>query len=493
MGLQTEGRCAYVVLIMAAFWMTEAIPLAITSLIPVFLFPILGVLGTSKVCLVYLKETNMMFIGGLIVAIAIEHCNLHKRIALRVLLWVGTTQKCWGVPFEEYLDNDDGMKAGYRRARVGCLLAVAYSANIGGTGTINGSATNLVLISVLDRMYGIGTGLNYGTWMAFNIPGMLLNIFIAWLWLQGVLFFIEWRERRNQPKKKVKTLEVEKAEKAARSVIVKKYEELGSISFHEFMTLTLFIILILLWLFRQPQFIPGWGDWIKGDRDLEVKDATAAMLIVVFLFIIPAKPKFWCFRESLDGPSESSEALLNWRVVHEKLPWGVVLLLGGGFAMAEASEKSCLSYWLGQKLGTLGFLSPAALVFIITIMTALITEVASNTATATLIMPVLAQLASVVKVNPLYLMLPSTVACSYAFALPVATPPNAIVFEASQMKTTTMMKAGFAMNLICVLVINLMINTLGDYLFDFSTYPYWAEAATSSTYSISSHCNYTLS
>ncbi|CAG0898691.1 unnamed protein product [Darwinula stevensoni] len=383
-------------------------------------------------------------------------------------------------------------REGYQEARIQVLLAVAYSAGLGGTGTLTGSTPNLLLKGFVDEMYGSETGLNYGSWMAFSVPGMLLNVILAWLYLHGIFLLAQWRERRKHPEKGGPSQsEIRKVEVATRAVIDKKYKELGSISFHEFMTLILFIILVLLWFFRDPQFISGWGELIKGDRGLKVGDATPSIFIGFLFFIIPAKPKFWCFRESSDKLSEWSPALLNWRILHEKVPWGLIFLVGGGFAISEASKASCLSYFLGQQMGSLGFMPPALLVFIITLMTAIITEVASNTATATILIPVLAQLANVVKMNPLYLMMPATVACSYAFMLPVATATNAIVYEATQMKTITMIKAGFAMNVICVIVINLMINTLGRGLFDFSKFPEWTGNATLSS-SSSSHCNYTL-
>ncbi|CAG0897896.1 unnamed protein product, partial [Darwinula stevensoni] len=398
---------------------------------------------------------------------------------------------------EEEENEEEELKEGYRDARIQVLLAVAYSAGIGGTGTLTGTGTNLIFKGIVDeyvdfvlvflirgllwgdrgwgegtmlrqrevfvsisRRYGPEAGLNYGTWMAFNVPGLLLNVFIASLWLQGIFLFAQRAPSRS---------EEAKAAEAARAVINKKYAELGSMSFHELLTLILFVALVVLWLSRDPKFVPGWADWIKGKRSREQVISSV-----------------------LDKPSESSEALLNWRILHEKMPWGLILLIGAGFAISKASEVSCMSYWLGQQMGNLRFLSPSVLVFIITLMTAMITEVASNTATASILLPVFAQLANVVRVNPLYLMLPATVACSYAFMLPVATPYNAIVFEATQMKTSTMMKAGFVMNVICVGVINLMINTLGDYLFDFSKFPDWADAVRNSSSSPSSYCNYTL-
>ncbi|XP_063586145.1 Na(+)/citrate cotransporter-like isoform X2 [Penaeus indicus] len=556
-----EARCGYVILVMAVYWMTEAIPLAVTALIPVFAFPLLGILSTGKVCLVYMKETNMMFLGGLTVAIAVEHCNLHKRIALFVILHIGqsprrlmagfmlttmflsmwisnTASTAMMVPIvdailvELYSSRDkDGEgrepagdlsvapqhqsqmelvttngKSGQsqevsespsrdaveaKEAIAGdteaaltstppdeecrafkdmCFLALAYSANLGGTGSLTGTGPNLVTKAVLSSSFSEPTGLNFATWMAFNVPGMLVCVLLAWLWLQFLFMGLCGRKSTIQQT-------TPEREAAVKRLIREKYRQLGPMTHHEATVLTLFVVLVFLWLFRAPEFVPGWSKWFSAafGEDLEVDDATPAMLIVFLLFVLPAKLNFWCFRDP-NAPPTSSPACMTWDVVQKKIPWGVVLLLGGGFAMAEASKVSGLSEWLGEQLRYFDVMPKEAIVFIVCLMTAMLTEVASNTATASILLPVLKELALNIQVNPLYLMLPAAVCCSYAFMLPVATPPNAIVFSAANMRSQDMMKAGFAMNVICVLVITIMINTLGVALFDLQNMPSWANS-----------------
>lgn len=547
-GTDTEKAafCGYVILLMAIYWMTEALPLPITSLIPVVLFPLLGILDTGVVCMAYMKETNMMFIGGLMLALAVEYCNLHKRIALGVLLTVGSSPRWLMLGFmlttaflsmwisntattammvpivdavvqelfkddeetvdtpqstvgsvesltnssdssapdmsqskeeliaEEKLGNNQQVvinqvpmtpkeqaaeKERKRKIRVGCMMSIAYASNIGGTGSQIGSSPQLALKGILEKSFGSSTGLNFATWMAFNIPGMLINLLLAWLWIQ--LLFIGFRRVADNGR-----------DKEVKQLLRNKYKDLGPMTFHEFAVLILFICCVLLWFFRSPEFVPGWASWIKGAH---VDDATAVMLIMMFMFSIPAEPKFWCLRPKGEtGPEKPSRALLDWKYVQDRLPWGIVLLLGGGFALSDACKESGLSTWLGEQLSGLSVLPPFAILFIVCVMTAMITEVASNTATANILLPVLSETSIAIGINPLYLMLPATVTCSYAFMLPVATPPNAIVFSAAKMDPLEMMKSGFLMNIFCVIVICVMTETLGVYMFDLYTFPDWA-------------------
>ncbi|XP_035829385.1 solute carrier family 13 member 2, partial [Aplysia californica] len=202
-------------------------------------------------------------------------------------------------------------------------------------------------------------------------------------------------------------------------------------SFAEVMTLILFVCLVLLWLSRQPEFVSGWGDLFREDY---VSDSTCAVLIGCLLFVVPAeRPRVFCWRvTAVTSPGEGQPAsyrpLLSWKVAQDKLPWGIMLLLGGGFAVAKACTKSKLSDWLGDQLATFDSLDPWLLNLVICVIVAMATEVTSNTATATLLMPVTFQLARRLQVNPLYLMTSTALATSFAFMMPVATPPNAIVF-----------------------------------------------------------------
>lgn len=570
-----EGKCGYGIIVMAIYWMTEALPLPVTSLLPVVIFPLFGILSTDAACKQYLKETNMMFIGGLMVAIAVEHCCLHKRIALKVLLTIGTGPKRLMVGFmlvtmflsmwisntattammmpivEAVLDElfrigpiddedveqadadvekSDGKQKGIymvptcettlydskddlnavdvdmkavsvgkdewksstngttnkaalelakarqaemreaqrtekRLYRTVVMLSVAYSANIGGTGTMTGSGPNLVLKGMLAQRYGSASGLNFATWMLFGVPTMILCLIGAFIWL---MFLYTCR--------RPKMTRQDNNSKFVKQIIQTKYDDLGPITFHEVSVLLLFIFVVLLWFFRDPQFIDGWMHFFPA---VEVDDASAAILVCLLFFAIPASINFWCFKKPRgDGEPAVQEkpgpSLLEWKVVQQKMPWGVVMLLGGGFSMAEASKVSGLSRWMGQQLLPLQVLPPAAIAFVVSIMTAAFTEVTSNVATATVLLPVLADLATSLQVHPLYLMFPATITCSYAFMLPIATPPNAIAFSSGHMKSEDMLFPGLFMNVICVAVITLTINTLGVAIFDLNTFPEWA-------------------
>ncbi|XP_068207562.1 bromodomain-containing protein 8-like [Palaemon carinicauda] len=260
-------------------------------------------------------------------------------------------------------------------------------------------------------------------------------------------------------------------EKSIKNFLQEQYQGLGPVSQHEIVVFLSFTVLVFLWVFRDPGFMHGWAYYISSsfDNEVHIRDATPVMLMVFILFCVPRS-----FRRDNSGSSsqpDMAEGCLTWKVVHERTPWGIILLLGGGLAMAEAAKVSGLSAWLGYQLQYLGFMPKEAIVLFICFVTAMLTEVASNTATASVLLPVLKDLSLAIGVNPIYLMLPAAVCCAYAFMLPVATPGNAIVLTAAGLKTHEMMRAGFVMNVLCVVIVTFMINTLGVVLFDVDTFP----------------------
>ncbi|XP_042875469.1 solute carrier family 13 member 5-like isoform X2 [Penaeus japonicus] len=562
----SEARCGYVILIMAVYWITEAVPLAATALVPVFAFPLLGILSTSSVCLVYMKDTNVMFMGGLIMAVAVEHCNLHKRIALFVMLHVGQSPRLLMAGFmitttflSMWISNtaaaamivpivdavvqelgkgrevevkktrvvavpiaEDSVVAPRNQSRLALyessasiaesvstsdeaaprleqkeavsrapelsvlteaddadsdavrkmfFLSVAFAANIGGTGSPLGCGPNLVVMGILQSTFSEPTELNFATWMLFNVPGMIFNMVLGWCWLQ-ILYM-------NCGRNRIQTSNHER-ERAMKRFLQEHYESLGRITQHEVVVLVLFSTLVFLWVFRAPGFVTGWAQFFTDsfEEKVVVRDATPVMFMVFLLFCIPARTSWTCC-SSGDKASEirdRRETCLTWEVVHAKVPWGVILLLGGGFAVAEAAKVSGLSLWLGHQLQYFAVMPKELIVFVVCLITAMLTEVASNTATASVLLPVIKDLALGINVNPLYLMLPAAVCCAYAFMLPVATPGNAIILTAARMNTLEMMRAGVVMNLLCVLVITLMINTLGVVIFDLHTMPAWVNS-----------------
>ncbi|KAG5269173.1 hypothetical protein AALO_G00199090 [Alosa alosa] len=303
---------------------------------------------------------------------------------------------------------------------------------------------------------------------------MMLMLVIAWLWLQFMYLGFNFKKSCGCGSKS-------DGDRAAYQVMKNEYKKLGSISFAEGSVLVVFVLLVLLWFTREPGFMPGWATVLLNQEKEDVTDGTVAIFMSLLFFIIPSqRPQ--CFRgrtgdmngESLKAPP----ALLNWEVVHEKMPWNILLLLGGGFALASGSETSGLSLWLGQSLEPLKNVPNFAIAFLICLLIATFTECSSNTATTTLFLPILGAMAGNIGLHPLYVMLPSTICASLAFMLPVATPPNAIAFSYGNLKVIDMAKAGFVLNLLGVLCVQLALNTWGVAMFQLKEFPTWANLTT---------------
>ncbi|XP_034269743.1 Na(+)/dicarboxylate cotransporter 3 [Pantherophis guttatus] len=543
-----EGKCLYVILVMAIYWCTEALPLSVTALLPIILFPFLGILPASKVCPQYFLDTNFLFLSGLTMAAAIEEWNLHRRIALRILMLVGvqparlilgmmlttsflsmwlsntastammlpialavlkslfgdkeTSNDCnrvkeenkgsvhqnklHMVPTEMQLltnanEKDmteekevtvdisvDAMKEEQYKANVwkAFLISIPYAASIGGTATLTGTAPNLILSGQLKSYFPGCDVVNFGSWFVFAFPLMVLFLFLGWLWICFLYGCISLRDC----KKKKSEIRAD-AEGRARAVITEDYEKLGPIKFAEQAVFVLFCLFAILLFSRDPKFITGWASLFKPGF---VSDAVTGITIVTILFFFPAKKpslKWWF---DLKASNVENEPLLTWRKAQESVPWNIILLLGGGFAMAKGCEESGLSVWIGGRLDPLENLPPPVAVILITAVIAMFTEFASNTATIIIFLPVLAELAIRLKVNPLYLMIPGTVGCSFAFMLPVSTPPNSIAFASGHLMVKDMARTGLLMNLMGICLLSLAINTWAMSIFQLGSFPSWA-------------------
>nr|XP_035977906.1 solute carrier family 13 member 2 isoform X1 [Halichoerus grypus] len=587
----TEAYCAYSIILMALFWCTEALPLAVTALFPIVLYPMMGIMDASEiiqrpfllgsespgdqpvfvgmsvtvackargmgdtpsclsavpacqVCIEYLKDSNILFVGGLLVAIAVEHWNLHKRIALRVLLIIGvrpallllgfmlvtaflsmwisnTATTAMMVPIahavldqlhrtptgkdvEEGSENptfelqepspqkevtkfDNGQvhpvpaasleptaqQQEQLRFSQGMSLCVCYSASIGGIATLTGTTPNLVLQGQVNSLFPQnGNVVNFASWFIFAFPTMAILLLLSWLWLQSLFLGFNFRKNFGIGG------QAQERARAAFRIIQTEHKLLGPMTFAEKAVSVLFVTLVVLWFTREPGFFVGWGNLAFPNKDGNsmASDGTVAIFIGIILFLVPSKIPGLTPDPENPGRLKAPPALLNWKTVNEKMPWNIVLLLGGGFALAKGSEKSGLSEWLGDKLTPLQNVPPPAIAFIICLLIATFTECTSNVATTTLFLPILASMAQAICLHPLYVMLPCTLASSLAFMLPVATPPNAIVFSFGGLKVSDMARTGFLLNIVGVLVITLAINSWGNPIFHLHTFPSWANA-----------------
>lgn len=528
---QSEAKCGYCVGIMAIYWVMETLPLAITAMLPMVLYPLLGLMKSDDVAQMYLPDTSFLFIGGLMLAVAVQKSKLHHRVALFVLtvvppqphwimlgfmtvtaflsMWISNTATTAlmvpivnsviiefvksnrrsdlhaltgeGIVQEKHHENSDGRRKSLgtfslkeptdifspeeHRMAKGLLISVAFAANIGGTGTITGTPSNLVLMGQIKEIYPrANTGINFVSWMVYAVPLVILCLIVTWLILV-LLFF------RKAPK----------GTAAVREKLNEKYDELPSLSFAEIEVSICFFIMLLLWIMREPQIVPGFGDYFKNGY---VTDATSAIFVCILLFALPeAKPDFLCSK----GTDKSHKAkvrgsLLDWKTVQSKFPWSVVLLLGGGFAMAAGVKASNLSHRIGETMLLLDAFPPNVVMSICILITVFLTNICSNTVTASIFIPIVAELAKSLEINPLYFMIPTAIASSMAFTLPVATPPNAIVFASGLIHVKDMMFAGTIATIQCAIVSVLTMMTWATFLFDLNSFPLWVYTPTELVY-----------
>ncbi|XP_075784813.1 solute carrier family 13 member 1 isoform X2 [Pelodiscus sinensis] len=524
------------------------------------MFPMFGIMASKEVASSYFKDFHLLLIGVICLATSIEKWNLHKRIALKMVMMVGVNpawltlgfmvscgflsmwlsntssaamvmpiveavaQQIMGAEAEvdalemnyasgaanEALELDESISESeasewkektkdangsssdeghtvckiekeknlppaetgrrYRNqkdhmmCKVMCLC-IAYSSTIGGLTTITGTSTNLIFAEQFNTRYPDCQCINFGSWFILCIPITIIIMLLSWVWLQWLFLGFNFKEMFQCGKEK------STREQVSAQVIKEEYTKLGPISYPEIITLVLFILMALLWFTREPGFIPGWSSLFPQYPGFAT-DSTAALIIGLLFFIIPAK--------SLSRTSNGENTvfdytpLITWKEFQSCMPWEITMLVGGGFALAEGCEVSKLSAWIGSKLTPLGSLPMWLIILISSLMVTSVTEVASNPATITIFLPILAPLAEAIHVNPLYVLIPATLCTSFAFLLPVANPPNAIVFSYGHLSVIDMVKAGLGVNIIGVAVVMLAVTTWAVPLFDLQTYPRWA-------------------
>ncbi len=436
-GLDPVGwRVAAVAVLMAILWLTEALPIPVTALLPLILFPLLGVRTIEETASPYANPLVFLFFGGFVIALAIERWNLHRRIALLVIhrigaredlqvggfmlataalsMWVSNTATAvmmLPVALSIIPRSADGLVEPARRGfATALLLSVAYAANIGGIATLIGTPPNAFLALFMAESHGVQIGM--AQWMMLGMPVAAVMFVVCWLLLTRVLYRLS---RETLP--------------GANEALTKALRQLGPASRAEMRVAIVFGTTAVLWIFR-----PLIGQWLPA-----LSDTGIALLGALALFLIPS------------GRGRG-ELLMSWREA-EKLPWGVLLLFGGGLSLAAAVSASGLAAWIGGGLVAFGNWPALLLIVLVALLIVFLTELTSNLATTATFLPVVAALAISVDLPVLYLAIPAVLAASFAFMMPVATPPNAIVFASGYISIPQMVYAGLWLNLIGVAVI----------------------------------------
>ena len=438
----------------AIWWITEAVPIAITSLLPIVLFPLTGGMELAETTASFGHRYIFLYIGGFILAIAIERWNLHKRIALSIVQLIGTNVKNVILGFmvataflsmwisntassvmmlpigmsiiSQLMDNPKTVENENQNFGKALMLAIAYSASIGGIATLIGTPTNLVLATIVQETYGIE--ITFSKWFMFGLPISLILLAICWKYLTEIAFTFK-----------------QKKFPGGRNEINKQLKSLGKLSYEEKMVLLIFVGTAFAWITRSlflQKLIPNLDDTI------------IAVIAGILLFILPAS-------------KSKNRKLINWEEA-VKLPWGILLLFGGGLALAQGFKTSGLAEWIGGQLTLLEGASIFILLLFLIALVNFLTEITSNLATTAMILPILAPLSLVLDVNPFILMVGATVAASCAFMLPVATPPNAVVFGSGYLRIPDMAKTGVWMNLFSIIFLTIMVYFLLPILWGFN-------------------------
>jgi solute carrier family 13 (sodium-dependent dicarboxylate transporter), member 2/3/5 len=467
-------RMAAVAVLMAGWWITEAIPIPATSLLPVALFPLLGILDGRTTASTYFNHLIFLFIGGFLFALAMQRWELHRRIALRILrilgtspprivlgfmtstwflsMWISNTASTMMmvpmamailVPIREHLD-----KSAARRFSIALILGTAYSASIGGMATLIGTPPNMSLARILEILFPNAPELSFANWLLLALPTSIVFLLIAW-WVLC---------RIARLGSQTLTLDSE--------YFQSEHKRMGPMTFEQRAIAGLFVLLVTGWMFRANFdifgiHILGWSNLLPNPSYAD--DGTVAIIVALLLFLIPSR-------------QNRGQMLMDWKGA-SGIKWGIVLLFGGGFALATGFKASGLSEWFGTQLAGLEGLPPILLVLIVCITITFLTELTSNMATTEVVLPVLGSMAVAIETDPLFLMIPATLSASCAFMLPVATAPNAIAFGTGEIRIGDMMRYGFVLNLIGIVLITLSMWLFGEAAFNINpdVLPDWAQ------------------
>ena len=451
-GLSKEGNAVLASTVwIAIWWITEAIPIAVTALLPLVLFPLTGGLDLSETSGSFGHKYVFLYMGGFIIAIAIEKWNLHRRIALNIIniigsdvrkiilgfmvataflsMWISNTAtSVMMLPIglaiiKQLRDNPDTIEDENQTFGKALMLAIAYSASIGGLATLIGTPPNLVLAGVVLDTYGYE--ITFMQWFVFGLPISIVLLFICWKYLTSYAFTFK-----------------QKSFPGGKQEIKRLLSNLGKIGYEEKVVTMVFALTAFCWITRSfllQRILPGLDDTI------------IAIFFAIVLFLIPAKKK--------------REQLINWEEAVQ-MPWGIILLFGGGMALAKGFEETGLANWIGSQMTSLSGLPTLMLILVLIAAVNFLTEITSNLATTAMLLPVLAPMALSIDVHPFVLMVGAAVAASCAFMLPVATPPNAVVFGSGYLRIPDMVRKGFFMNIVSIIVLTFFVYYMLPFIWE---------------------------
>lgn len=438
---------------MVTWWATEAMPIPVSALLPMVIFPLLGVSTAKEASAPYGDPVIFLFMGGFILALGLERHNLHQRIALSLIrltgtsgdgiilgfmlstalisMWISNTATAImmlpiAASVTSLLAKETGQQDDprFKKFATGLMLAIAYAASIGGMATIIGTPPNVVMVGFMKRFYNLDV--SFTRWMMVGIPLMLLALAACYLIITRVLF------KNNLP-----------SIEGSKELIHRKLLALGKLSKEEKLVLGVFSITCFFWIFRQNLNV------MIGRNLLD--DTTIAMAGGMLMFLLPVDLK-------------NQKFLLDWSDMKE-LPWGILLLFGGGLCLADGMEKSGLVQIVGNYFSQQNGISTSVLVVSLTAISMGLTELMSNVALVTIFVPVVFGVADGFQINPIWLAMPVTFAASCAFMMPISTPPNAVLFASGYIKMKDMIKTGLLLNLCCLVIIVVLSLTLVQWLF----------------------------
>ncbi|WFS63139.1 DASS family sodium-coupled anion symporter [Pseudodesulfovibrio thermohalotolerans] len=477
-GMKLEAwRVAAVTALMAIWWITEAIPIPATSLLPIAMFPLLGVMKSSASTAPYANHLIYLFMGGFFLAVTMERWNLHRRVALYTIkaigtsparmimgfmvataflsMWVSNTatammmvpiglaviQQATGYDSDHLRDSSNNVGPEFNFGR-GLMLGIAYAASIGGVATIIGTPPNTVMVGMVEKMFGVQIG--FGQWMLFGVPLSVVTLAVAWFLLCKFLYPTGGMKLAGGAK-----------------IIDDEVKKLGPMTSQEKKIVVVGCFVATFWLARgflaKSSFVLGIMPHFKY-----IGDATIGILGALILFAIPVDFK-------------KGKFLLDWKTA-VKIPWDVILLFGGGLAIANGFAKTGLAAYIASQLGALEGTSMVVFVGAVVLIIIFLTEITSNTATATLLVPIMGSAAIAMGVHPYTTIIGACVAASFAFMLPVATPPNAVVFGSGCVTIKQMAKTGVWLNLVGTILITAFVVYILPSLWgiDLGVVPEWA-------------------